>query len=735
MGPNGKICFADFEIDTTHRLLKRGGETISVNAKAFDVLAFLAANAGRIVTKNEILDSVWENQFVEEANLKVQISALRKALGEQKDEHRFLVTVPGKGYKFVADVRNGTSSIVVERREVSHLVVEEETEISETATENSYRWFSARPLTTAIVCLALLTVGTTVFLYSRSAGDERNPAVAVAAPEPDLKQLTHQGSVNRVELSPDSKFFAYTVRKRGSYETELRLGQTDGGSDVLLRSVPSLSQYTISFSPDGQWIYYVEIPAVSEYQHQTGALYRMPVLRGVPQKLSDAASVFSVLSPDEKYIAFPRNNNESDSSTLVVAEIGGSNEREIVARPSDQFIEEESLTWSADGQSIAFSAATGATKADSSNRSFEVFVARLADGRVEQLTKSDWNRVDSLDWLKDGSGLVATGRDPHQINTSSLWMVDYPSGSVRRLSRDVNRYAWSSTSGDSRSLVTIESEAETHLWLAQSADPASASQITFSSSGRQDGWYGLDWTPDDRIVFTAWIDQSLTLWTADADGSNATQLTSVGFRDSRPVVSADGKFVVFESNRSVAKELWKIDIDGSNLQQLTADGGNSSPSVTPDGMWVVYRHSVNGKASLWRMPLSGGLAVQISDASVILSSVSPDGKLVACAADVGNGTKLVVYRIDGGEPFKVFDVPATRNFRYSLKWSPDNSAVLYPDEVNGIWQQNLAGGEPSRLKGLPPERTFAFAWSRDGKRFTFGRQHEERDAVLISNFR
>jgi len=343
--------------------------------------------------------------------------------------------------------------------------------------------------------------------------------------------------------------------------------------------------------------------------------------------------------------------------------------------------------------------------------------------------------VDSLDWLKDGSGLVATGRDPHQINTSSLWMVDYPSGSVRRLSRDVNRYAWSSTSGDSRSLVTIESEAETHLWLAQSADPASASQITFSSSGRQDGWYGLDWTPDDRIVFTAWIDQSLTLWTADADGSNATQLTSVGFRDSRPVVSADGKFVVFESNRSVAKELWKIDIDGSNLQQLTADGGNSSPSVTPDGMWVVYRHSVNGKASLWRMPLSGGPAVQISDASVILSSVSPDGKLVACAADVGNGTKLVVYRIDGGEPFKVFDVPATRNFRYSLKWSPDNSAVLYPDEVNGIWQQNLAGGEPSRLKGLPPERTFAFAWSRDGKRFTFGRQHEERDAVLISNFR
>ena len=81
------------------------GKTVPLNAKAFDLLAFLAENAGRVVTKDEILDAVWKNQFVEEANLKVQMSALRKALGERKDEHRFLITIPGKGYKFIADVR------------------------------------------------------------------------------------------------------------------------------------------------------------------------------------------------------------------------------------------------------------------------------------------------------------------------------------------------------------------------------------------------------------------------------------------------------------------------------------------------------------------------------------------------------------------------------------------------------------------------------------------------------
>jgi len=460
----------------------------------------------------------------------------------------------------------------------------------------------------------------------------------------------------------------------------------------------------------------------------------MPVLHGVPQKLSDAASVFSVLSPDQKQIAFPRSNGDN-KSTIVVADIDGANEREIVVRPSDQFIDVESLTWSADGQWIAFGAATGTSKVDSSNRSFEVFVARLADGQVEQLTTLDWNSVDALEWLTDGAGLIAIGRDHSQTNTSSLWLVDYPSGKIRRMSRDVNRYAWASTSGNPDVVITIQSEAETNLWMTTGDDFGTAKQITFSSSGRQDGWYGLDWTPDDRLIYTAWMDESLTLWIADADGNAATQLTSVGFRDARPTVSADGKFVVFESNRSGIKEIWKVDTDGSNLQQVTADGGNSSPSVTPDGLWVVYRHTADGKDSLWRIPLAGGAPVQISDKNVVIPRLSPDGKLIACGANVDGGAKLLIFRVEGGEPVKVFDVPETRNFRYSLRWSLDGSAVFYPDEVNGIWQQNIAGGEAKRLRGIPPERAFTFAWSRDGKRFTFGRQREERDAVLISNFR
>ncbi|MDQ3131394.1 MAG: winged helix-turn-helix domain-containing protein [Acidobacteriota bacterium] len=99
------FLFADFEVDAIKRRLARNGRTISLNSKAFDLLLVLVENRGQIVSKEQLLDKVWANQFVEENNLTVHISALRKIFGEKKGEHHFIVTVPGRGYKFVADVR------------------------------------------------------------------------------------------------------------------------------------------------------------------------------------------------------------------------------------------------------------------------------------------------------------------------------------------------------------------------------------------------------------------------------------------------------------------------------------------------------------------------------------------------------------------------------------------------------------------------------------------------------
>ncbi len=100
--------FHEFRLDAAKRLLSRGGETLSVTPKAFDTLLYLVENCGKLIDKDELMRGVWADTIVEENNLSQNISILRRVLGEKKDEHRFIVTVPGRGFRFVADVRSVT---------------------------------------------------------------------------------------------------------------------------------------------------------------------------------------------------------------------------------------------------------------------------------------------------------------------------------------------------------------------------------------------------------------------------------------------------------------------------------------------------------------------------------------------------------------------------------------------------------------------------------------------------
>src|SRR4051812_17098066 len=96
--------FEEFQLDVRGRTLRRGGETVTVTAKVFDALAILVSSQGRVVEKDELLRTIWPNTVVEEGNVHHYISTLRKVLGEN-GTHRFIATVPGRGYSFVSPVR------------------------------------------------------------------------------------------------------------------------------------------------------------------------------------------------------------------------------------------------------------------------------------------------------------------------------------------------------------------------------------------------------------------------------------------------------------------------------------------------------------------------------------------------------------------------------------------------------------------------------------------------------
>src|SRR5262245_42621779 len=120
--------FDHFRLDAGERLLWRDGEPVTLPSEAFDLLLALVENNGRLIEKDELYRRVWADQIVEESNLTVQISAIRKALGERRDHPRYIVTIPGRGYRFIGAVMKVTedAEIVIETETLSHIVIEKE---------------------------------------------------------------------------------------------------------------------------------------------------------------------------------------------------------------------------------------------------------------------------------------------------------------------------------------------------------------------------------------------------------------------------------------------------------------------------------------------------------------------------------------------------------------------------------------------------------------------------------
>jgi TolB-like protein/DNA-binding winged helix-turn-helix (wHTH) protein len=182
--------FGPFSVDAQRRLLLHKGERVQLSAKAFEILLVLLEEKGRVVEKEELMRRVWPDAVVEENNLTVNMSALRKSLNESPRDHRYLVTVPGRGYQFVAEVRqHGAES---EWKTQSQALASQP--VTQIVGESRYKQIA--PLMLAAVLG--ITIVVAYFGYSRySAGNDklRNGSIAVlpfanVGDDPDLEYLS-----------------------------------------------------------------------------------------------------------------------------------------------------------------------------------------------------------------------------------------------------------------------------------------------------------------------------------------------------------------------------------------------------------------------------------------------------------------------------------------------------------------------------------------------------------------
>lgn len=107
--------FGELFLDTNERVLLENGKPVSITPKTFQMLLVLVENHGRIVEKDELMKTVWAGSFVEEGNLTYTMRLLRKALADDPQNPRFIETVPRRGYRFIADVRESVNEPIAEK--------------------------------------------------------------------------------------------------------------------------------------------------------------------------------------------------------------------------------------------------------------------------------------------------------------------------------------------------------------------------------------------------------------------------------------------------------------------------------------------------------------------------------------------------------------------------------------------------------------------------------------------
>jgi eukaryotic-like serine/threonine-protein kinase len=743
-------AFGPFRLDVDERLLMRDGRMTPLPPKVFDTLLVLVENSGRVVSKDELMQSLWPDTFVEESNLTQNISQLRRALGEGAAGAQYIETIPKRGYRFVAGVQSlavngvsGEEAIAVNghapapagapadqhagqsdvREQTLPPAVEVETE--KLSRNRSVAVATLITFSVSVVVLALVVA-------SRRAGNNGGQAGA-AFQQVTLTKLTASGNVLFPTISHDGKFVVYAAQD-GDLQS-LWVRQLAPNSSAQIVAPAEVIFVGVTFSHDDNLIYYV----ARRKGEEVNKLYQVPLLGGAPREIIAGVDSPVTFSPNGQYFAFVRNYPVERETALIVVKHDGSEERKLLTRKRPEVLSRRGPSWSPDGRLIACTA--GVT--GQGETSAWVLAVSVEDGSSAPIGSQTWTFIGQVAWLGDGSGLVLSAWQRRWgVYGDQIWLLTFPKGEARPVTKDMNNYEGVSVSAnlaEPGAIITQRMDRVSRISIVSKGaggfDAERAAQIQSSFSGPFSEQYGLDWTPDERLVYGSQASGNLDVWITTADGKRQKQLTRDARIDFMPVVTPDGRHIVFVSERAGSDHIWRMDLDGGALKQLTRGKNDYFPSLSPDGRWVLYESSTSGSPSLWKVSIDGGEPTQLSAASAGRPWVSPDGKWIACfyQGQKDGNFKVAIMPFAGGEPTLVEGMAQPELF--IIRWSPDSRALTYiatQQDVSNIWSKPIDGGPARQLTNFTSDRIFRFAWSRDGKFLACERGMVINDAILLS---
>jgi len=744
--------FDDFRLDSGHLMLYKNGTTISLKPKVVETLVALVERPGEVISKDELMDRVWQGSFVEESNLSQNIYQLRKTLGTCAGGQPLIETFWRRGYRFNGKVRQPSDVELLFATHTKTLVVTEEETIEDSEPERNgtfqinghplVREFAARELSSSrqtksvrikvfigaavLISGALLIFAGAPFLTSivrpgpaDSLGSIGPASVAkMTRMTPDLNTLS-------AAISPDGKYLTYDLEEKGKHSLWIK-DVLSGGTSRLTPPI-DVAHYDVAFSPDGKYVFY----NTALKSHPNRTVFTVPTTGGEPQAISyDVISPLTI-SPDGGQIAFVRHEQ------LVIAQTDGSGERILQTRAGTTSSYESwgsNLSWSPDGTRIAI---CGSRIDESARRLYELIEVSVDDGTERNIPIPDWNYLDDVQWLHDQTGLIVRARET-EASPWQIWRVSYPGGEISRITNDLNNYDNVSLSADSRLLLVVKQFASLNIWTMPVDAPSQAKQITFGSDAN-DGFYGIALTPDGKIIYTSPRGGNVDLWMMNGDGTEQHQLTkNAGGLNSRPRVTPDGRTIVFVSSRTGIRQVWRMDADGGNPSQLTRmteDLEAEHPVLSPDGAWVYFNPFGKGSGFIAKIPINGGEPMIVRNSGWPFS-ISPNGKLMSLAfydKTSSQPWKNGIMSLENRKTLKVFE----EGYHVNEGWTADSRSLLVgirDNDRSNLWLQPIDGSEPRQLTKFDGGILRSFAISPDFKQIAIARGNPSSEAVLITGF-
>jgi len=513
-------------------------------------------------------------------------------------------------------------------------------------------------------------------------------------------------------LSPDGRYLAYV--KNVSGRSSMLVRQVSTGSDVQVVEPQQAALAGVSFSPDGQYVYYLNV----DLGAGMGTLFMVPSLGGSPRKVLANVDSPAVFSPDGKRLAFLRGLPRTNEVQLVVFDPATRAERPFAALTGVGRDVDGGMRWSQDGRRVSI---VRRKPAAGNHPELEVVSCDVETGQQSLDTK--WPNLASTDaaWM-GGDALLVSVFD-NELNSIQQLQLLTEGASPRRVTNDQNSYSTLSVSADRQTVAALRVSETFTLWNVPLSGAGEPRQVPISVSNPS----LLAVTADRTIVFRRDDGVRSALWSARPDGSGLRQITP----DNLFVISLcsipGSNAVVFQGGERASgfPSLWRVDSDGANLVQLPR-GPNPTwlHEATPDGRYSLFSHSGGGLLELYRLRLDGGAPPAALDKNPGASAaISPDGKLIArfrYQFGEQNATGLlVVIPADGGDPIATLRVRSDERW---LTWAGESSAVAYVTSEGGVdtmMRWPIAEGVATPLFRFPHGRIEWFQWSRDGRTLLF----------------